>query len=193
MIMRGNRLFLALASGLSAVVLAVAVAIPAQASDVAPTVGSTVTTTTAIAPLLYDCSTLTAAGRQYAVNHNVNICGVLGGTDKGTVASPDNTVYNNCGSASISMSDAGHGDAMIVWSVHSTQGWIIWYSTTVTYSGASRSGSVGFTGVPMNINAGDYTTPYTGEGWASAYLSGTVETVLADCYVAYPETSHFVG
>lgn len=82
---------------------------------------------------------------------------------------------------------------MIVWSLHSTTGWILWYGVTVTYSGSTNAGSLGFSGVPISIDEGDYTNPHTGVGWASTYLSGSVETVLGDCYVGYPSSSAYIG
>ena len=177
------------ASAASAVVLVTVLAVPAQAST--HTKPAPPPTTSVTAPLEIDCSTITDQGREYAVVHNLNVCGILSTTNGGvsTFASP---VYNNCGSASIDISSSGSGNAMIVWSIHSTQGWILWYGVTVTYSGSARAGSVGFSGVPVNINAGDYTSPYVGSGWASASLSGSVETVLWTCSIAYPSDMAYI-
>jgi hypothetical protein len=189
--MHAKKWLSSLASVFSAVVLVTVMAVPAQAStdDSSDAPAPTVSTTTA--PLEIDCSTITEEGREYAITHDLNVCGIL--SDSADGASARGTVYNTCGSASIDMSSAGSGNAMIVWSIHSTQGWILWYGIDVYYSGQTNSGVVGFSGIPVNIDAGDYTTPHTGHGWASTYLAGTVETVLWTCYVAYPDDTAFIS
>ena len=123
----------------------------------------------------------------------MSVCGI--GATTGTVITPFNTVYGNCGSASITMGDSStNGYAQITWHIHSTQGWILGYGVDVVYSGTAHAGTVGFSGYPLDvIDAGDYTNVHTGVGWADAYLSGTVETVLADCGIGYPDVSHYVG
>ncbi|GAA4343516.1 hypothetical protein [Microbacterium rhizosphaerae] len=183
-----KRSLVALTAALSAVFLATVMAVPAQASTTATSDTFVSTTTTATADMKIDCSTITAEGIKYAKKNNLNICGVLSKGKSNTSVTPYNTVYDTCGSASISMSSSGYGNAHIWWHLHSTTGWILQYNLTVHYQGTAAAGNVGFSGVPVNIDAGDYTNPHTGSGYASAFLSGTAETVLYDCYIENPTT-----
>lgn len=142
-----------------------------------------------------DCSTLTAAGRQYAIDHNLNICGVLGTNTAGVNAKTDSLAVTplntgsstgNCGVATIQIWSLGAGRAYIQWALHSTTGLIIYYSVGTPYWGQTHSGTFSYSGAfPGNDVAGGNPAT-TGSGYAHTYLSGSVSTVLYDCVVLNP-------
>lgn len=193
-----KRALLVAAATLSAVILTFGLAGPASAatttgSDAPPTSPPTVT---ASAPMTIDCSTLKPAGRKYAIEHNVNICGVLDHGLKagnGSVTPNANPVVGDCGTASINGWTLGSGRAYFEWKVVSSTGAIWWYSTSIVYSGASGGGTLSFSGAWPGISAAGGAPGTPGSGWASAYLGGSVTTDWADCTIGYPSMSLFVG
>ncbi len=192
-----NRALLIAATTLSAAILTFGLAGPASAatttgSDAPPTSPRTVTMS---APMTIDCSTLKPAGRKYAIEHNVNICGVLDHGSKTGIggASPNaNPVYGDCGSASISGWSLGGGRAYFQWNVVSSTGGIWWYSTSIVFSGTSGGGTLPFSGFWPGTSASGGAPGTTGSGWADAYLSGSVTTDWADCTIGYPSMSLYV-
>jgi hypothetical protein len=142
-----------------------------------------------------DCSTITAAGRKYAVEHNVNFCGVL---DHGSKAGKDsvtpnaNPVVGDCGTSYVDGWSLSSGRAYFQWRVNSSTGTIIYYSTTIVYSGSAGGGSLPYSGWWPGVTAAGGGAANTGSGWASAYLGGSVTTVLFDCTIGYPSMSLLV-
>ncbi len=96
------------------------------------------------------------------------------------------TATGPCGISTIEMYGTGFGNAMMIWGIQSSTGWVISYSVSITYEGTAAAGVVPFSGIPLDINTGDYTNQYTGYGDASAFLSGTVQTLFADCDILNP-------
>ncbi len=178
---------LALTSALSALILATVMAAPAQANP-DTILEERSLTAVATAPMVMDCSTLTEAGREYAVTNNVDLCGVLSGTETDGMVSPmgSGSATGLCGIATIEIYSTGGGNAQMIWCLQSSTGPILSYNVQVYYYGRSAAGAVPFSGVPLNPIAGDYTNQYTGPGPASAMLGGTVWTLFADCTILEP-------
>jgi hypothetical protein len=179
-------------SAVSAIVLAVAIASPAQAVTRSPDDDSRVTESTVTVPLQIDCSTVTSVGKADAAVHRSNPCGGLSGAKRGNVVVPDSTSFGNCGSATITMSSAGSGYANIHWNVTSTSGIILVYNVYVAYKGKIKSGSINYSGAFPGTSASGHPEPYTGAGKASAFLGGNVSTLLYDCAVLTPSASYYI-
>ncbi|WP_345187990.1 hypothetical protein [Microbacterium panaciterrae] len=143
-----------------------------------------------------DCSTLKPAGLKYAIEHNVNICGVLDHGSKagnGSVTPNANPVVGDCGTASISGWTLGSGRAYFQFRLVSSTGAIWYYSTSIVYSGSAGGGSLTFSGWWPGIEATGGGPANTGSGWADAYVAGSVTTDWAECTIGYPSMSLFVG
>ncbi|MCD1569911.1 hypothetical protein [Agromyces mediolanus] len=183
-----RRALAGLGVALAALLFAPAFASAAHAEDEPPTDAVVVTV-----PMTFDCSTLTPSGRAYAIANNLDVCGVLSQdeTEPGTIT-PYNTVYGDCGSASVSISSYGSGKAYIWWEIESSTGPIITYNTTLYYNGSNGSNSRGYSGWWPGNSADDAAIPYLGAGWANAQLAGNVETLLASCVIGNPSSSAYI-
>ncbi|MBT2497593.1 hypothetical protein J7E25_00615 [Agromyces sp. ISL-38] len=183
-----RRTIAGLGVALAALLFAPVLSSPAYAEDTTPEEAVVVTV-----PMTFDCSTLTPRGRAYAIANNLDVCGVLsqGGSKPGTVT-PYNTVYGNCGSASVSISAYGSGKAYIWWEIESSTGPIITYNTTLYYAGAAGSFSRPYSGWWPGNSADDVAIPYLGSGWATTQLAGSVETLLASCVIGNPSSSAYL-
>jgi hypothetical protein len=139
-----------------------------------------------------DCSTVTEQGVQYAIDTQQDICGILS-AEAGVVA-PFDSVSFNCGEAHIYMYDqAGpSGRAFITWGYEATSQ-PVWHGLYVSYDGQSNSDT--FLDEewvpPADWEKSDVI--FTGNGRASAELTGTVETVLWNCTVLDPSTSALIS
>ena len=173
---------------LATIALIIGVSGTAQASNPAsapaPIVDAPASSWTAT--LVPDCANLTASARQYAIDHNIKICG-LNSTTR-------NTVPGLCGSSGIFIYQGpSSGQARINYGFSSTVGTIVTRSLVVSWAGAV-SGSytdfslMGATSYSNNI------VRTTGRGLAGADLGGTVLTSWGlVCYMNGPHDSRVIN
>ncbi|WP_336649110.1 hypothetical protein [Microbacterium sp. MMO-10] len=190
--MRVQKFFATIAISALAILFSLG-ASPANASEKIIHQSGTVPTSAQSVPLEIDCSTVTQAGRKYAVDHNVNICGILS-KKSGSTITPLDSIDNSCGEAHIYMYDSSYyADADIEWGVTSSVGEIISYDLYAHYDGQADSGVVPDDGWWPGFEHENSATVYTGTGSASADLTGTVETLLYTCTVLDPASGAYIS
>ncbi len=138
--------------------------------------------------LTIDCSTITDKGIQYAIDTQQNVCGVLSERNGGVA--PYDSITFNCGEAHIYVYDQATtgGRAFITWGYNATAA-PIWHGLAVAWDGQSNSGVFPDEAWFPPAAWEQSNVFFTGNGRASAELTGTVETVLWTCTVADPASS----
>ncbi len=134
-------------------------------------------------PMLADCSSITATGREYARLHDVSLCGA----DTTPTSEPLRTEQvggEECGSISLVMTSRGGGVAAVEWRVESVTGPVLGVELDVSYSGRAGGVMRRFIDRSASQRARESTVAFLGVGRAAATVSGTVETFLATCRIA---------
>jgi len=138
---------------------------------------------TASTPMLADCSSITATGREYARLHAISLCGA----DTTPASEPLRTEQvggEECGSISLVMTSRGGGVAAVEWRVESVTGPVLGVELDVSYSGRAGGVMRRFIDHAASQRARQSAVAFLGVGRAAATVSGTVETFLATCRIA---------
>lgn len=138
---------------------------------------------TASTPMLADCSSITANGREYARLHAISLCGA----DTTPASEPLRTEQvggEECGSISLVMTSRGGGVAAVEWRVESVTGPVLGVELDVSYSGRAGGVMRRFIDHAASQRARQSAVAFLGVGRAAATVSGTVETFLATCRIA---------
>lgn len=151
---------------------------PARATPEGDPLDGTVST-----PLLVDCSSITAKGREYARLHGITLCDA----DSTPASEPLRTEAvggEECGNATLVMISRGGGVATLAWRVNSFTGPVVDLELDISASGRSDAVVRRFVDRTASLHPRGATAALLGVGRASATVSGTVETFLATCRIA---------
>lgn len=135
------------------------------------------------APLLADCSSVTANGRGYARLHGIELCGA-DTTPSDQPLRVEAVGGEECGSASLTVTGRGGGLATVSWRVASTSGPIVDVELDASFAGRAGGAVQRFSVREPTLHAAGRSVVLLGVGGATATMSGTVETFTATCRIA---------
>lgn len=131
-----------------------------------------------VAPMEFDCSSLTAEGKKYARKNN--ICGYR---SPGVVA-PKGISRGNCGISYVDITGVRYDDVSLSFGATSSWGWILQYRLDAWYEGHSRSGDIVRTGYSATSSISFRTTVNNvGYGFFETRLTGWAVTPLGRCVI----------
>ena len=151
---------------------------PAQADPRADPLDDTVST-----PILADCSSITATGREYARLHGIALCGA-DTTPASEALRTERVGGEECGAATLVMTSRGGGVVTVEWRVESTTGPVLGIELDVRTAGRSGDTMHRFVDRAASQRARSSLVAFLGAGRAAATVSGTVTTFLSTCRIA---------
>lgn len=174
-----------------AVVAAVLASIGAGTASAKPTADNPAASgavKVAEAKMVLNCTNMSKSVHQYAVAHDY--CPPAGAGDVGT----NGIVYGNCGSSEIWIDDApGVGWASITYGFYSQLGGVVYRSLSVGFVGDDNTDTWTDSGWMASASYYAGNTVWTGIGYASAHLGGSVTLFWgATCYLLQPSSGEYI-